>query len=116
MRRAHRPTTVAATRLTGSDDTNRIAPEIDDPGLAKEAPADDRPPWRRGRYGTNIGRAVHAVLQRGDLRAGADITDLATAYSAAEGVGADVNEVIDLVESIRKGLLRAQQSGRAVVL
>ncbi|MEM8620767.1 MAG: UvrD-helicase domain-containing protein [Actinomycetota bacterium] len=111
MRRAHRPTTIAATRLAAGEGTE-IAAEADDPGLAKDAPADDRPPWRRGRYGTNIGRAVHAVLQRGDLRSGADIADLATAYSTAEGVGADVDEVIDLVESIRQAtVVRAAADG-----
>ena len=34
------------------------------------AGADERPPWRRGRAGTAIGRAVHAVLQTVDLATG----------------------------------------------
>ena len=44
------------------------------------------PPWQRGRYGTAIGRAVHAVLQFADLATGSDIPALATAQAAAEGV------------------------------
>ena len=38
-----------------------------DPGLAKDGVDLDLPPWQRGRYGTAIGRAVHAVLQDADL-------------------------------------------------
>ncbi|MEO1057539.1 MAG: UvrD-helicase domain-containing protein, partial [Actinomycetota bacterium] len=72
---AARTTTIAATQL--GDPSAAHAPDRDDPGLAKEPAEHDRPPWRRGRYGTNIGRAVHAVLQHGDLRAGADIEQLA---------------------------------------
>ena len=46
----------------------------------------DLPPWQRGRYGTAVGRAVHAVLQFADLRTGANIPALAAAQAAAEGV------------------------------
>jgi ATP-dependent helicase/nuclease subunit A len=38
-----------------------------DPGLDKGAVDLDLPPWQRGRYGTAVGRAVHAVLQYCDL-------------------------------------------------
>jgi ATP-dependent helicase/nuclease subunit A len=58
----------------------------DDPGLRKGAVDLDLPPWQRGRYGTEVGRAVHAVLQYADLDTGADIDLLATAQAAAEGV------------------------------
>ena len=47
---------------------------------------DDEPPWRRGRAGTAIGRAVHAVLQTVDLATGEGSTGLAAAQAAAEGV------------------------------
>jgi ATP-dependent exoDNAse (exonuclease V) beta subunit len=47
---------------------------------------DDEPPWRRGRAGTAIGRAVHAVLQTIDLATGDGATALAAAQAAAEGV------------------------------
>ena len=53
--------------------------EADDSG-------DDEAPWRRGRAGTAIGRAVHAVLQTVDLATGAGVDDLAAAQAAAEGV------------------------------
>ncbi len=58
----------------------------DDPGLAKDPRDLDLPPWIKGRYGTAVGRAVHAVLQTIDLATGAGLTDAAAAQAAAEGV------------------------------
>lgn len=57
-----------------------------DAGLAKDPVDLDLPPWQRGRYGTAIGRAVHAVLQDADLDQGRDIDQLAAAHAAAEGI------------------------------
>ena len=57
-----------------------------DAGLQKDAVDLDLPPWQRGRYGTAVGRAVHAVLQDADLGDGADIDELAAAQCAAEGI------------------------------
>ncbi len=73
---------VAATALARLvDDRAR-----DDAGLAKEGRDLELPPWNKGRYGTAIGRAVHAVLQTVDLASGAGITETAAAQAAAEGV------------------------------
>ncbi len=61
-------------------------------GKARDSNADDKPeqdsnePWRRGRAGTSVGRAVHAVLQTVDLETGEGIADRARAQAAAEGV------------------------------
>ena len=60
--------------------------EDDDGGLRKDPVDLDLPPWQRGRYGTAVGRAVHAVLQFADLRTGDNIAALAVAQAAAEGV------------------------------
>ncbi len=59
-----------------------------DAGPADTGPgeADEAPPWRRGRAGTAIGRAVHAVLQTVDLATGAGIDATARAQALAEGV------------------------------
>ena len=57
-----------------------------DPGLAKDGRDLELPPWNKGRYGTAIGRAVHAVLQTVDLATGAGLDDAAAAQAAAEGV------------------------------
>ena len=46
------------------------APRRADPGLAKDARDLELPPWNKGRYGTAVGRAVHAVLQTVDLVTG----------------------------------------------
>ncbi len=83
---ASRRSGIAATRLSeelaGIDGRDAV----DDPGLDKRPVNVELPPWQRGRYGTNIGRAVHGVLQFCDLSTGADIDNLARAQCAAEGV------------------------------
>ena len=75
--------TTLATRLAPPTQAERVAA---DDGVQKDPVDLDLPPWQRGRYGTAIGRAVHAVLQFADLRTGADIASLAAAQAAAEGV------------------------------
>src|SRR5207342_3347966 len=78
-----RARTIAATSL-GHDSHDPHAG--DDPGLAK-GPVDlDTPPWHKGRYGTAIGRAVHAVLQTVHLATGDGLEAAAAAQAAAEGV------------------------------
>ena len=76
----------------------RESPE--DPNVEKDERPDDLPPWRRGRAGTSIGRAVHSALQTIDIEAADDveISAVAKAQSAAEGLGpraaADVSRLI----------------------
>jgi ATP-dependent exoDNAse (exonuclease V) beta subunit len=74
-RRVHAATTIA-----------REAAAARDPGLGKDARDLDLPPWHKGRYGTAVGRAVHAVLQTVDLATGAGTDAAATAQAAAEGI------------------------------
>jgi ATP-dependent exoDNAse (exonuclease V) beta subunit len=62
-------------------------------------PDAEAPPWRRGRAGTSIGRAVHAVLQSVDLATGDGARELAQAQAAAEGVDAQADEVERLVRA-----------------
>ena len=62
------------------------APDDIEPGLAKRPVDLDLPAWRRGRYGTAIGRAVHGVLQVVDLATGDGLEALARAQAAAEGI------------------------------
>ncbi len=86
---------VSATGLA----TALAADAVDDAGLAKEPVDLDLPPWQRGRYGTAIGRAVHAVLQDADLVTGTDIDRLAAAQCAAEGIFGFESRVADLSRS-----------------
>jgi ATP-dependent exoDNAse (exonuclease V) beta subunit len=52
-----------------------------------KAPRDlELPAWQKGRYGTAVGRAVHAVLQTVDLATGDGLTATVAAQAAAEGV------------------------------
>ena len=76
----------SATSATGLATAMAEAAAASDEGLQKDAVDLDLPPWQRGRYGTAIGRAVHAVLQDADLVTGSDIDELAAAQCAAEGI------------------------------
>lgn len=71
----------------------------DDPGVEKEGRDLELPPWNKGRYGTAIGRAVHAVLQTVDLSTGVGLADLAAAQAAAEGVLGFDDTIAALVRS-----------------
>ena len=53
-------------------------------------------PWKRGRAGTSIGRAVHAVLQVVDLHTGSGLEDTAKAQAAAEGVPGRADDIARL--------------------
>ena len=78
-----RPSSIAATAL----------------GRLQKEDTEDKPeqesnePWRRGRAGTSVGRAVHAVLQAIDLATGAGIAERARAQAAAEGVPGREGEI-----------------------
>lgn len=78
---ARRPRVVSATRVARDAEAERS-----DPGLAKGPRDLELPPWNKGRYGTALGRAVHAVLQTVDLATGVGLDDAAAAQAAAEGI------------------------------
>lgn len=94
---ASRPAALSATTLAA-----RLRPEPD-PATSKDPVDLDLPPWQRGRYGTAVGRAVHAVLQFADLLDGHDIAALAASQAAAEGVfGSERN-----IERLARSALQA---------
>ena len=70
LRLQRRPVSVSATKLAQ---------------VLKEEPDTDEP-WRRGRGGTSVGRAVHSVLQTIDLSTGEGIEETSQAQAAAEGI------------------------------
>ena len=71
-------------------------------------------PWRRGRGGAPIGRAVHSVLQTIDLAGGAGIDDTARAQAVAEGIPDRAAEVARLARTAIDSDIarRAVASGR----
>lgn len=54
-------------------------------------------PWRRGRAGTAIGRAVHGVLQVIDLATGTGIEELCSEQAAAENIDHLTKEISERV-------------------
>ena len=100
--RQGRPTTVAATRLAE---------------VAKEETKDEQDndePWRRGRGGTNVGRAVHAVLQTINLATGEGIEETARAQAYAEGIPGRIDDIIRFSKAaVQSNIVkRAVESGR----
>lgn len=80
LRQQGRPVSVAATRLAQAQ---------------KEEPQTEEP-WKRGRGGTSLGRAVHAVLQTIDLATGEGIDETSRAQAAA-GIPQQESEIARLV-------------------
>ncbi len=71
-------------------------------------------PWRRGRAGTSVGRAVHAVLQSIDLSTGDEVEERARAQAAAEGIPGREGEIARLARAAVESptVRRAVASGR----
>ena len=73
-------------------------------GLAKSG-EEDKPeqehvePWRKGRAGTSVGRAVHAVLQSIDLATGDGLEERARAQAVAEGIPGRESEIARLARA-----------------
>jgi ATP-dependent exoDNAse (exonuclease V) beta subunit len=93
LERQGRPASVAATglhhlRRDGSAN-------FDDVQDSKKEPETEEP-WKRGRGGTSLGRAVHSVLQTIDLATGNGIEETSRAQAAAEGLPARAPEVARL--------------------
>jgi ATP-dependent helicase/nuclease subunit A len=86
LQRAARPTAVAPTALAAG-----FAEPHDHPH--------ERPPARRGRAGSSVGRAVHGVLQLIDLETFDDLAALARHQATAEGVPDRVETVEALARS-----------------
>ena len=89
-------TTVAKLARAGAGGS---ADGTTDDGADELEPDPDQPPWRRGRAGTAIGRAVHGVLQVVDLGTGDGLTASARSQAAAEGVASRADEIERLVRA-----------------
>jgi ATP-dependent helicase/nuclease subunit A len=82
--------------------------------VVKEDAGAPEEPWRRGRAGTSLGRAVHAVLQTVDLATGQGLGDIARAQAAAEGMPHRQAEIVRLAQVALDSatVRRAVASGR----
>jgi ATP-dependent exoDNAse (exonuclease V) beta subunit len=82
-----RPAAMSATAIAHAAGADEV-----DPRLGADGPSESElgqpslVPTRRGRAGTAIGRATHAVLQHADFDGGDEIDQLACAEAAAESV------------------------------
>ncbi len=96
-----RPSYAAATSLQQDGDVDKPEQEHAEP-------------WRRGRAGTSVGRAVHAVLQSIDLSTGDGLAERARAQAAAEGIDGREAEVARLAQvAVDSDIVkRAVASGR----
>ncbi|MEX2599961.1 MAG: 3'-5' exonuclease, partial [Dehalococcoidia bacterium] len=98
LRLRSRPAAIAATTLAHEQ---------------REERGTDAEPWRRGRAGTSIGRAVHAVLQTIDLATGKGLEETARAQAQAEGLPERESEVAALAKHALStdAVRRAVESG-----
>ena len=107
--RSHQNRFISATYISQAvNSVNSDAPL--DPGLIKDASESELPIQGRGRYGTALGRAVHAVLQTIDLRTGKGLTNLAAIHAQAEGI----SELSGNVESLVKSAIQSPELQQAI--
>jgi len=80
----------------------------------KPEPEIEEQPWRKGRAGTSIGRAVHAVMQTIDLATGDHLRETAESQALAEGIANEAAHVARLAESARTSpsIVAAVATGR----
>ncbi|QGG41840.1 UvrD-helicase domain-containing protein [Aeromicrobium yanjiei] len=94
------PSAISASGLEGTEPAVALAKPTDLESGAAKAPRDlELPPWSKGRYGSAVGRAVHAVLQVIDLVSGDGVEPAVTAQCVAEGVSEHWDLVLALVQS-----------------
>ena len=96
---AKRAALIASSTRANTMAATAIAKQAADASPEKSEQSDPDQPWRRGRAGTSIGRAVHAVLQSVDLATGEGVDDAAGAQSVAEGIPERRGEIVGLVHT-----------------
>ena len=107
--RSRRSSAVSASGLEGTEVLALPGGTSVDPGLAKDARDLELAPWHQGRFGTAMGRAVHAVLQEVDLVTGSGLDHAVAAQALAEGV----TEHADIVRSLVRSALSSPIVRRA---
>ena len=93
-----RASAITASGLEGTEPTIALDPDPDAGGA--KGPRDvELPPWSKGRYGSAIGRAVHAVLQSVDLSTGDGLAGAVAAQAVAEGIAGQEDTIRSLAEA-----------------
>lgn len=90
--------TTAASGLEGTEPEVVLGPMLD-PGSHKGPRSLDLPPWSKGRFGSEIGRAVHGVLQTVDLLTGSGMDEAVAAQALSEGIVGHEQLIGELVRS-----------------
>lgn len=86
-------------RTVGASGVADLLRAARDDGHEKDPLDLELPAWRKGRYGSAIGRAVHGVLQTIDLATGDGLEDAVAGQAAAEGVIGREDDVAALVRA-----------------
>ncbi len=98
-----RPRFLSATSIVGAtalDTPGGAADQDDDPS----EPPRPRPPWRKGRAASAVGRAVHATLQLVEFPADTDrLVQMASRNAEAEAVP----DAVDTIVALTRSALRA---------
>ena len=107
--------TAIAQRVKGQPPS---VPAEEDVTSEKAEAGEGEIPYRRGRGGTNLGRAVHAVLQSIDLLTGEGLEEICRAQAEAEGIGDAAEDVLELSRNALatdtvKGLVDSVKQGSA---
>lgn len=103
-RESRRRTVVTASGLEGTEPEVAYSAAEESgptqaPGAAKGPRDLELPPWTKGRYGSQVGRAVHAVLQVVDLSTGEGLDDAVRVQALAEGILDQTDLIRNLVRS-----------------
>ena len=77
---------ISPTGITRLSRKNAVTQNQNEEGLNKHGQDLSETPWRKGRYGSALGRAVHGVLQTIDLSKGTNIAALSASQAAAESI------------------------------
>jgi ATP-dependent exoDNAse (exonuclease V) beta subunit len=77
---------ISPTGITRLARKNAVTQNQNEEGLNKHSQDLSETPWRKGRYGSAVGRAVHGVLQTIDLSTGTNIAALSASQASAESI------------------------------
>ena len=77
---------ISPTGITRLARKNAVTQNQNEEGLNKHSQDLSETPWRKGRYGSALGRAVHGVLQTIDLSKGTNIAALSASQAGAESI------------------------------